>query len=143
MSVSIGVQLERDNALQDAYAHCLEYGDEIKIAMLGEPDITRDKYNSIKYRTISSGDNVTFHAFPIVFQPTRLQIEKAGLREDVEVIVTISLKELTAAGFTYNDIDMIRTVVKVRNERYVVRDKVQDSQFADVFLYVNIGLKKL
>ncbi len=143
MTVPVRVALERDHALIDALCHVNEYGEEIYIYHRLETDVTRDKYTSIKARDYGTPEKKTLYAFPVKISPTQRQLEKAGMREVCDAIVTIAMKGWTDLSLRYEDIDAIRYTVVLRSQKYIIHDKSAINQFADTFLNINLGLKKI
>ena len=139
MSIPLGVQLEQTNALQDAADYLYERGSEVYLYDNNESTVDRDKYNSIKKRDPSVK---TFHAFPIDYSPTDNQLKKAGIREQVDVIVTLAVQHLTTQSLSYSDIDSIRFEVELDGDMYLIKDKNQINHFSHTYLNVVLGLNK-
>lgn len=70
-------------------------------------------------------------------------LEKAGMREVCDAIATIAMKGWTDLSLRYEDIDSIRYTVVLRSQKYIIHDKAAINQFADTFLNINLGLKKI
>jgi hypothetical protein len=139
--MNAGVLLERNNALQDVWNTVNEYGDTVKIYLDKEPDITRDKYNSIEIKQTTDKEKLLeIKAFPIMTNPTKRMIEKAGLKEQTDIIIYTAMKDWIDRGFTIEDLNITKSLVIVQGKTYVVRDKTEFSSFADSYLYINIGL---
>jgi hypothetical protein len=143
MTVPHRVIFERDNALIDAYQTIEEYGVDVIEYNRNEHDVHRDKYNSIKVRDINSPVTFNIKAFPVIFNPTQDKIEKAGIKHNVECIITTAMKSWTDLGLTYESIDEIRDTITLRGQKFVIKDKALVNQFADTFLFINIGLSHL
>lgn len=139
MTYPAGVQLEEIHALQDAADYLYERGNEVKIYVNNESTIDRDIYGSVKKRTPSY---VTLHAFPLDYNPTNDQLMKAGIREQVDLLITLATKHLTDNGLSYRDIDSGRYEVEVSGDVYSIKDKNQINMFSHVYLNVVIGLSK-
>lgn len=142
MSISVAVQLERNHALTDAQAIIDERGEDIILYYRKEVQITRDKYNSMVGASVPDTIKIEIKTFPVTFQPNKYQIERSGLREEVDVICKVGMKSLIDNSCTFEGIDLMRATVILRGITYVVKDKQLDSQFADTFLYVHLGLNR-
>ena len=100
-----GVRIEKLNSLKDAAYYLEERGFDIVILDNDESTINRDVYNSIKKRTPVK---ITIPAFPVVFSPTEDELKEAGIREKVDVLVTLATKHLKDRDLTYSKLDTIR-----------------------------------
>ena len=134
-----GVQLEETHALKDSADYLYERGSEIKLYINSETTIDRDIYGSIKKRTPTY---ITLHAFPLDYNPTDDQLMKAGVREQVDLLVTLATKHLTDNGLSYKEIDTGRFEVDVNGDIYSIKDKNQINMFSHVYLNVILGLSK-
>jgi len=137
MAIEIGVQLERDCALEDAKEWIDERGDEIKLKASNEGNVVRDVYGSIKQKAVTE---YTMNAFPIEFNPTDGQMEKAGIKENVDVIIYLAQLDLTNNSIGYETIDDIRWRVTVKGATYTIKDKNQVNMMADTYLNIALGL---
>ena len=134
---------EASCAQLDVQAALREYGATITAHIRTEADVVRDNYNSIKSRpTDQTPTDATFCAFPIQYQPNEKQLEKAGLREKVDVAVYTAAQDWIDAGWDFNKLDIKRTTVIVDGEEFEIRDKARVSQFQNVWLYFTLGLSK-
>ena len=139
MTYPAGVQLEEIHALQDAADYLYERGNEVKLYVNSESTIERDVYGSVKKRTPSY---ITLHAFPIDYNPTDDQLMKAGVREQVDLLVTLATKHLTDNSISYLDIDTGRYEIEVNGDVYSIKDKNQINMFSHIYLNVILGLSK-
>ena len=139
MTYPAGVQLEEIHALQDAADYLYERGNEVKLYVNSESTIERDVYGSVKKRTPSY---ITLHAFPIDYNPTDDQLMKAGVREQVDLLVTLATKHLTDNSISYLDIDTGRYEIEINGDVYSIKDKNQINMFSHVYLNVILGLSK-
>jgi hypothetical protein len=140
MAISIGVQLERENALEDARAHIEEYGDDIEIFDRTESEVSRDPYGSIKHKDEIAA--LKMKAYPITYNPTDYQLFKAGIRAKVDCLIYTSMKDWNNYEYTepYFVIDVARFTVKIQNRTYGIKEANNVNQFADTFLNIAIGL---
>jgi len=141
MTINVAAQLERDGALLDVQLEVDIYGEELKLRVRDETKIDRDSYNSIKQRDLP-GTEILVKAYPINFNPNQHQIEKAGLKEMVDVMAYIPMKNFSDNSIFFEDIDLIRSSVILRDIKYWIKDKTYTSQFLDTFLYILLGLRR-
>jgi len=140
MAVELGVQLERDCALEDAKEWIDERGDEIIFKTIEESGVNRDIYGSIKKRTPVQ---VTMNAFPIEFSPTQSQMEKAGIKENVDVIIYVAQLDFTNNNLTIENIDDIRWRLTLKGNTYSIKDINEVNMMADTYLNITLGLFKV
>lgn len=139
----IGTTHEQELALIDARDVIRERGQQIEIRLHVEQKITRDKFGSIKNRGTVLTDERTFYAYPINYNPTDKELDRAGIRERVQVTAKTAMLDWNDAGYTMETlktIDSIRATVIIAGTKYEIRDKVLESQFRDTYLYVLLGL---
>lgn len=134
-----GVDIELKHALLEVKCVIDQYGMEVEFFIEDENEITRDKYGSIIKDTDSS---LKMNAYPLTYNPTDKQIEKAGLRERTEALFYTATQDWKDAGIDFKDIEIIRSKVEINGERYVIKDKGRISQFSDTFLYITFGVSK-
>lgn len=139
MAQPIGVTLEQENALQDAADYLFERGMEITLLQNDETTITRGRYNSIKKR---EPVEIVFHAYPVKYSPTDDELREAGIREKVDVILTLATKHLTDASISYDIIDTGRYELLLNGNLYTIADKNKINHFSFVHLNVVLGLFK-
>ena len=142
---TIGVTMEKEQALSDARDIIRERGAPVIIRLHEEQKITRDRFNTIKKRDTTQTPGITFYAFPIIYNPTAKQREAAGIREVTQVLIKTATLDWNDNGFTMKilkDIDSIRATVIIDGAKYEIRDKQLDSQYQDTCLYVHLGLNR-
>jgi len=138
---SCGAYLEKLNALQDVQNIVAEYGYPIRIYLDTESGMTRDKYNSIEKRETTDTERILdIRAYPLNFSPTTRDIEKAGLKEKAEVICYTAMKDWTDRGYNFKDLNITKATAEVRGDTYLIKDKAENSQYLDEFLYITLGL---
>jgi len=140
MAVDIGVQMERDDALRDAKEFIDERGDDVVLKETSEANLVRDEYGSIKQKVITE---YTMKSFPIEFSPTSDQLEKAGLKENVDVIIYLATLDFTNNSIDFESLDEIRWRVTVRGNTYKISDKNEVNMMADAYLNIALGLFKI
>ena len=138
-----GASFEALCAQQDVQAVLREYGAAITIHIRTEANVTRDNYGDIIARPSDQTPlTAVFCAYPVLYQPNEKQLEKAGLREKVDVSIQTAALDWIDAGWDFNKIDVKRTTVIVDGEEYEIKDKGRVSQFQNVWLYYSLGLSK-
>jgi hypothetical protein len=121
---------------------CKSWGALIEITVRDESQVSRDDYESIKqyYDAISS--TFTICAFPIDYQPDRHRLDRAGLFQESEVLITTPTKCWLDNGLSFLDIDIKRTTVQLGDESYKVREKGRQQVINLTPLYYTFGLYK-
>jgi hypothetical protein len=140
-NASNGVYAERNCALRDVKSIMEERGDLVEFLFRKEPNVTRDNYNSIDKRNQSQV--LFFRAYPIEFGPSEKKLEKAGLREQNDVLIYTAMKEWITYGIDFRNIELAtRNTVKIQGNTFEVKEKGLSGQFNDTFLYITFGLSK-
>jgi hypothetical protein len=139
MTISECILHETCCALQDAQDIIRERGNDIIIYKNNESEIERDIYGSIKKRTQVQ---YNFKAFPIDYNPTQDILEKAGIKENVDVLVTTASQDWTENSINFNDIDGIRWEVELNGELFTIAEKNRINMFGNVYLNYILGLFK-
>ena len=138
------IGMEYACALYDVKSIIDERGMKIKIVILNENEVERDKFNSIKRREVGS-KTLNIKAFPVVFSPTDKDKSESGIRENTQVIIWTAMKDWTNNDIDPNilvSLDTIRTKVTIMGVDYEIRDKNMVDQFGDGYLYVTLGLNR-
>ncbi len=118
-----------------------QYGIAIIIQLRNEPEITRDKYNSLKKR--GTPDTISCRAYPIDYSPSEYQLEKAGLRLNTEVMIHTAMLDYINNSVDFSDIEIKRSTVILESNRYEISSKNKIGQVQDSWLYIVLGLNKL
>lgn len=139
MTIGIGVELEMENALQDAQEIIELRGIDFKFYINDEDSVDRDIYGSIKKRTPTE---LTLQAFPVTYTPTDDQLKRAGIREQVDLMLTVATNSLTDNNISYADIDSGRYEVEFEGDIYLIKDKNRVNHFGSTYLNVVIGVNK-
>lgn len=136
--------LELNHALIDSKALIDERGSQVIFRVGDESDIERDAYSSIK-KVEDSAAAYTMNAFPINYQPSRNELEKAGLTEQCDVSITTTYQDWLLLGITnINEIDLIRTKVEIGGDGvYKIKDRGESSQFNITYLFWTFGLVRV
>ena len=141
MTCRKATNMEQCGALRDIYESSNEYGDIVFIYIRDEEDVSRDLYEDMKFGKISPDViPISMPAFPIQFQPNRKQLEKAGVREECEVLIYTPMYSWNREEIDFEDIDAVRSTVSLRGSKYVIKEKGLSSPFTDTFLYITLAL---
>lgn len=143
MTCKYVTNMEQCGALRDVYETSNLYGESVKIYIREEVDVRRDSYEDIKAgKVVPAVPPITMPAFPVQFQPSRRQLEKAGCKEDCEVLIYTPMYSWNQLNLDFEDIDLIRSTVTLRDRKYIIKEKALSSQFTDTFLYITLALKR-
>jgi|GEM_PF-6736949 len=141
-NANVGVYQEMNDALYDAKSIIDERGTVIQFIYRHEQNVERDDYNSIKKKS-NIDTKYFFRAYPVEFRPNEKRLEKAGLREECDVLVWTAMKDWMDIGLNFSDIILnLNHSIILEGETYEIRDKALVSQFADTFLYITLGAFK-
>lgn len=134
---------ETTAALNDIKCLVEEWGADISIRPRTEKNVARDAYGSIKRFNVTETAAITpvdVKAYPLNFSPTQRDIDKAGLKDDTEVIAWIPRQYFIDANIEFDQLDMERITFLIQNKPYEMKDKAQQSQIRNEFLYYVFGL---
>lgn len=135
--------LEQCGALQDVYDIANQYGDFVAIYIRGEGQIGRDIYGDYKEGKIEpTVTHIDMPAFPITFNPTLRQLEKAGIKEACELLIYTPMKSWTDNALEFEDIDMTRSTVDYLGNKYIIKEKALSGQFTTAYLQITLSLKR-
>lgn len=135
-----GVQLEKEQILCEEKFWADMYGDDVTFHLNTEASIVRDKYSSIKTKDVTTPTPLVIRCYPIVFNPTQYQMEKAGIQEQVHAIITVPMKSWTDASLDDRDLNAIKAEIILRGETYTIKEKSLQRQIGDTFTSINIGI---
>lgn len=140
-TAQVGPWQDRTDTLIDIKNHVDERGDLVQIVLRTEAQVDRDLYNSIEKRYKDT--KYSMKAFPVTFNPSDRQLEKAGLRERGNVLIYTAMKDWMNAGVAYDDILLdLKPTVHLQGSVYEIREKGLFGQVNDWFGYINLGLFK-
>jgi hypothetical protein len=117
-----------------------EIGQFVEVDLRKETNVTRGNYTGIIER--AQTPIYRLKAYPVEYSPSAQQIEKAGLREVVDVTVYTAYQDWIDNSIGFNDIDPIRATVKLNGETYKIKARGRYSPFGNSFLYITLGLTK-
>lgn len=134
-----GVACETIDALEDARAYLNERGLSVTIKINSESDVTRDVYNSIKTRVQT---DLILKAFPVDYHPSQYTVRRAGIKEGIDLMITLATQDFTDNSISYEDIDQTRWEIEVEGHLYTIKDKNQINHFGSSYLNIVIGLDR-
>lgn len=148
VTTDCSILLEATEHRQDALDLSMQYGTPIQIRLRKESDVSRDKLNSIKQKDITN--DISTYALPVERQPDRKKLEKAGIREDVDVIVYTPILAWIKLGYIkdatigkdFTAIDIIRSTIILDGSEWKIADKGLSTRIGQYPLYITFGLKK-
>lgn len=132
--------LDKCSAMHEVQRVVNEIGQYVEFDLRGETNVTRDDYNSIKTR--AQAGIKRFKAYPVTYNPSIEQVEKAGLKEVTDVIIYTAYQDWIDAGYTIDKLDMVRATIKLNGYTFEVKDKNLIDTFGNSYLYMTIGLNK-
>jgi hypothetical protein len=135
-------------ALLDGQATAREYGNPVRVRLRGaESDVSRDPYRSIKARPTATVFDL--NSPQMDFSPTVRRLEKAGLRQDCDLVVWLCVQDMMDRGISFDDFEVNRTTIDALalpgedgGTSYQVREKAKACQFAVGYLYWTFGLTR-
>lgn len=142
------VTFEYQAGLIDTQAMAAEYGQACVIHVRAEGQVTRDTYGSIIGRPADSVV-MNLNAATMDYQPTKRQLEKAGLREECDMTIWIAMQDFTDANLAFDDLEVKRMTVDIapipgesNGNRYEVHEKSRAGAYGNGYLYITLGLKR-
>jgi hypothetical protein len=146
-SPDCGIGLEAQTIRQLAQDTACQYGTTITVKLFGESSVSRDSLGSIKRRPTTGTE---MKAFPIERQPDTRKLEKAGMREDVDVIAWTPVQTWIDAGIldsenigeTFSAIDMNRSTVILDGQEWKIADKGLATRIGEYPVHITLGLKR-
>ena len=135
----MGSHFEKITALLDAKWMIDERGALITYYKRNESDVSRDRYYSIKKKGAVTA--TTMYSFPITFNPTDKELMKAGLRENVDVMIYTAMQDwIDEDIIPKTEIDSTRDTINLMSESYQIKEIGFSNHFLDTFLNVTFGL---
>lgn len=148
VSTDCTVYLEAQGYRQDALDAAMQYGTPVTFRPRKESDVSRDSLGTIKKKSITP----TFEtwALPVERQPDARKLEKAGVREIVDVLIytpiqswiDAGLVEDSTLGIDFSRIDTIRDTVLLDGEEFKIADKALSTRVGKFPVYITFGLKR-
>ena len=135
------MNLSEQNCMQKEVQTAInEAGIDITFNISSENALGRDTTDN----RITKGEQkvVTMKCHPFIIQPNVWQLEKFGLKDEVDATATTSVLDWKESNVLYNDIDVIRIKAFVYDESYMVETKRPYKKAGNDFLYIVLGLKR-
>jgi hypothetical protein len=141
------VFLEASGARQIAMDAAQQYGTPIKLGLNSETDLARDSLQTIKKRPVPYID---MKALPVERQPDARKLEKAGIREEVDVLIYIPILYFIERGIiddahlgdSFARIDTTRSTVILDGTEFKIADKGLAVRIGQYPLHVTFGLRR-
>lgn len=134
--MTVRIDLETKHMLKDVQDYTRERGKTVTIYPHSESDVERGKFNSIMKR---NAEGIKMKAI-VNASPNRYEIEKAGIKESVEILVGFATKDFTDRDWNYETIDTERWEMQTPEGLFKVKDKAQATPYGEVYLKINVGL---
>jgi len=142
------VSPEACGALRDVQDVAAAYGTPVSVKLRLESGVRRDSLGTIVSRDLLP--IAPMMAYPVERSPDRRKLERAGLREEVEVAIWTPAKSWVDAGLfdmdeigdTFEAIDVTRATVVLDGTEWKVTEKGIPSRIGRFPLYVTLGLKR-
>lgn len=142
-----GIGLEAATLRQVAQDTACQFGTSIILKLFGESDIVRGSLGTIQRRPTTG---VTIKAYPVERQPDARKLEKAGIREEVDVVIWTPAQSWIEAGIVEDDrlgesfasIDMTRSTVILDGQEWKIADKGFATRIGDKPIHITLGLKR-
>jgi hypothetical protein len=134
-------------ALSDVQEQACIMGTPVTYIYRKESNVQRDALGTIKQRSLET--RYDFYSFPVERYPDYKKLERAGLREGVEVIVYLPMATFFEYGLIRQDrqlgsdfasLEIIRSTVLVDGSEFKIKDKGLFGRLSWVPLYVTLGL---
>lgn len=138
-STCSGVNLEAICMLKDVEQEAMCYGHPLTVYLNVENRVTRDRYNQI-VKLPNLDKNVTAYAYPLTPTPNQYQLNKAGIKEEVDLLAYTPRITWFNEEVDFDDIKQESTEVNIGGKTYIIKDKNEVSQIASVYLYWTLGL---
>lgn len=141
------INLEAAGARQIAMDAAQQYGAPVKVILRSETDVARDSLQTIKKRSLPGLD---MKALPVERQPDARKLEKAGIREEVDVLIYIPILYFIDAGIindthlgdTFARIDTTRSTVILDGTEFKIADKGLAVRIGQYPVHVTFGLRR-
>jgi hypothetical protein len=146
-SLSCGIGLEAATLRQQAADVACQYGTQITLKLFGESSVSRDTLGAIKKRPTNG---TVIKAFPIERQPDARKLEKAGIREEVDLVAWTPVQAWIDAGILSDEyfgesfaaIDMTRSTVILDGQEWKIADKGLATRVGEYPVHITLGLKR-
>lgn len=140
------VKLEACGALRDYRDVAREYGTPITVTVRSEGDVERDRYGAVKMRSRAS--TVLTYALPVERAVDARTMQKTGIREECDVVVTTPILDWEGVldpydvGDGFAALDLNRMTVLLDGQEWKVADKGLPNRFGPVPAAVSLGLRR-
>jgi hypothetical protein len=143
-----GVFLEAAGYRQDVLDLSMQYGTPVTIRLRKESDVNRDDLGSIKKKSLTP--SFSTWALPVERQPDTRKLEKAGIRELVDVLIYTPILSWMESnhisddniGNEFSAIDTTRSTVLLDGEEWKIADKGLSTRLGKYPVYITFGLRR-
>lgn len=133
-------------ALNDIKCNAQEWGLAVSYNPRTAATVVKDRMGTVKrYNNDAESPAVTalsLYAFPVIFNPSTRDVEKAGLRERYEVIIYTPRLYWAEASITFDNIQVEPSTFTIQGNTYEIKEKNQANHLRTDFLQYVFGLHK-
>jgi hypothetical protein len=117
-------------------------GMPVTINIRGEANLRRDLYGSIKALS-TPAKSFTIGAYPYQHQPSQRQLEKAGMKEHVDLIIWTAMKDWTDQSIDPGTFDLERCTVTADGRQWKIKDRAHQNEYGNQEAYMVLGLEHM
>lgn len=134
--------------VQDFYELAHEYGTPVVVRIRTPDDVTRDRYNTIKQRTVSNDGDISTFALPVERGPDVRMLQQLGLRETCDCAITMPIYDwypnqaVEEIGKRFAAIDLNRMTVEMDGEQFKVADKGIPVRYGERPVALSLALRR-
>ena len=133
------INVEVCGMMRDIEVESMCYGCPITVYLNLESQLTRDRFNQIS-KLPNTNKIITVYALPLTPSPTQYQLNKAGIKENVDYIAYTPSITWLSNDISFDDLKQENTEFKIENKTYILKDKNRVSQMASTYLYWTVGM---
>ena len=126
--------------LRDARWDLYELGRPVTIFIRREKNIKRDKYNSITRKNNTGVEELPIKA-EVTYEPSRKQLDRAGIINQRDVLVTMAYLDMLDIKKKHPDIDMIDWTVSIDRREYNIDEFNPTDQVGSSYKHIALSLK--
>jgi hypothetical protein len=134
------------SAMAQSWEAACRFGSKFRFYVREESGVSRDPYRNIRERIVD-GMDLIIPALPVNYSPTRRQLDKVGIKESVDIIITTPSVIWFSEGVQYRDIDVVRWLVEntsgdagLPSHAFRIKEHHPDTIIAGVPVYWVFGL---
>lgn len=144
--VRAAVRHEACGALRDYAELARDYGTPVTVLVRAEGDVERDRYGAVKRRP--AGSSVLTYALPVERAVDSRAMQRAGIREQCDCMITTPLLDWSALvdpyapGDGFAGLDLNRMTVLLDGQEWKVADKGMPTRYGPVPVALSLGLRR-